>query len=83
MADQTLPVWLKKKIEKKAKQDAFKEFVKQLEEKGVEVPEVSSFLSKNGRLLAYIGGVFLGFMPAVMAIILNFLIFVWLLHLEF
>ena len=40
-------------------------------------------LRKIARPLQYTGGLLLGIMVGVMALLINFLFFVWLLHLEF
>jgi len=83
MSEKNIPSWLENRIEERAKQDAFKDFLQTLQKEGVEIFDYRVLLEKNERYLTYFGGMILGLFTAIITIILNFLIFVWLLHLEF
>jgi len=78
-----LPEWLKKRIENKAKIDAIKELTKELEKEGIRLPIYLSLLERSGRHLAYLGAFLFSFSVTVLVFIFNFLLFVWLLHIEF
>ena len=83
MSEKSIPSWLENRIEERAKQDALKDFLQTLQKEGVEIFNYKAILEKNERYLTYFGGMILGLFTAIITIILNFLIFVWLLHLEF
>jgi len=83
MSEKNIPSWLENRIEERAKQDAFKDFLQTLQKEGIEIFDYRVLLEKNERYLTYFGGMILGLFTAIITIILNFLIFVWLLHLEF
>ena len=72
-----LPFWLKRKILQKAKEDAWKEFLKENK------ISYSSFLNKYGRFFAYIGSFILALFCALLVIIINFILFNFVMHLEF
>jgi len=83
MSEKNIPSWLENRIEERAKQDALKDFLQTLQKEGIEIFDYRVLLEKNERYLTYFGGMILGLFTAIITIILNFLIFVWLLHLEF
>ena len=83
MSEKSIPSWLENRIEERAKQDALKDFLQTLQKEGIEIFDYRVLLEKNERYLTYFGGMILGLFTAIITIILNFLIFVWLLHLEF
>ena len=83
MSEKNIPSWLENRIEERAKQDALKDFLQTLQKEGIEIFDYRVLLEKNERYLTYFGGMILGLFTAIITIISNFLIFVWLLHLEF
>lgn len=53
-------------------------------EKAGHIPPMPFLLSKKmARPLGYIGGMLLGIFLGIFTLVFNFLLFIWLLHLEF
>ena len=78
-----LSEWLKRRIQRKEAITVFEQLQSEEEEKG-NIPRTPDlFLRKYARHLEYTGGILFGSMISVVSLIFNFLLFVWLLHIEF
>ena len=68
---------------KLARKEILAEYQAAAERAGDIPPTPSLILRKIARPLQYIGGMLLGIMVGIIALLVNLLLFVWLLHLEF
>ena len=78
-----LPEWLKRRIQRKEAITVLEQLQSEEKEKG-NIPRTPDlFLRRYAMYLEYTGGVLFGSLISVVSLIFNFLLFVWLLHIEF
>lgn len=70
-------------LEKREKERFFSHLQKKAESDGAIPPQPSLLLKKIDSLLQYVGGIFIGIFLGVFTLIINFIVFVYILHLEF
>ncbi len=70
-------------LEKEEKEMLFNELQVEMEKKGSIPGRPLLFLHKLRRILECTGGICLGCLIGTLAIVLNYLILVWILHVEF
>jgi len=70
-------------LERKERRRFFFQLQALAEEEGHIPPMPSLLLRKTAHPFQYIGGILLGIFLGLFTLIFNFLLFVWLLHLEF
>lgn len=70
-------------LEKKERKRFFKQIQDQSEKEGYVPPNPFLFLEKMAHPLQYTGGILFGIFLGIIILIFNFILFVFLLHLQF